>query len=310
MFAVGQPGSPGLRTVFETGLKQCGSTPSGRGPAAMYSLSLKVALKLADVAERRRRLVLPRERHRAVAGLAWIAGPAASGGVGEHDARPAPGEAAVCRATHPDAVRVVVAVEVDVRVVDDAVTVERRSPGRRRRRGCRRSVATGTESSRRTSCGRRRSRRRTPKRPSRVGSRSRPRRDSFSSSGLTSIDVSFCGKQLYSVLARWSSPLSLSFSTSSRAVRRRLSGSTFIRACGHSVIPEPRSTSRNSQTPEGPGTEKVFSSRGSLGCCGGSSCAGAGDAPTTSSAATNVVVATRNRRIISPPFPPRRERPP
>ncbi len=35
--------------AFDTGLKQCGETPAGRGPVAMYSLSLKVTLKFAEL---------------------------------------------------------------------------------------------------------------------------------------------------------------------------------------------------------------------------------------------------------------------
>ena len=58
--------------------------------------------------------------------------------------------------------------------------------------------------------------------------------------------VSFCGKQLYSVFARVSSPVSLIFSTSSFARRSTGSGSVFIRACGHSVMFVPSTTSLNS----------------------------------------------------------------
>jgi hypothetical protein len=61
--------------------------------------------------------------------------------------------------------------------------------------------------------------------------------------GLTSIDVSFCGKQLYSVFVRRSSPPSLTCSALSLARRSSGSGSVFIRACGHSVMFVPSSAS-------------------------------------------------------------------
>ena len=49
MFAVGQPGSPGFSGVLRHRREAVGATPAGRGPTAMYSLSLNVTLKFAEL---------------------------------------------------------------------------------------------------------------------------------------------------------------------------------------------------------------------------------------------------------------------
>src|SRR5919202_6133520 len=48
MVSLGHPGAPAGMTDLLMGAKQTGVTPAGRGPAAMYSLSLKGTLPLAS----------------------------------------------------------------------------------------------------------------------------------------------------------------------------------------------------------------------------------------------------------------------
>jgi hypothetical protein len=115
---------------------------------------------------------------------------------------------------------------------------------------------------------------------------------------LTSIVVSFCGKQLYSVLARVSPPLSLSLHTSSFSIRATGSGSVVSPACGHSVMFVPRVTSRSSTTLDGSANRSIFAVLGEF-----SQPAAAVPAQSTTNAATALAGAANAKpRFTLSPF--------
>lgn len=110
---------------------------------------------------------------------------------------------------------------------------------------------------------------------------------------LTSVVVSSCGKQLYSVFARVSLPASLICATLSFAMTVR--GSVFMPACGHSVrfVPEGAPASRKATGPVGVTAASIFAARGEPSEPG----AAVPDQSTTNTASAQRAPASANSRL-------------
>ena len=188
-----------------------------------------------------------------VAGLARIA-VSATEACRVRNARPRPREATVRRAVHEEAARVVLALEADLPVVRSPLRVEdrdrvaaavdvivRRRWTRLRARG--REMRDAVVPVLATIGGHVEARR-APAEPVVVC----PTEDVPCVAGLIAMLISSCGMHARSWFRRMSSPRSLSRSTASSSVRRRLR--SLIPACGHSVMFAPSATSPNSTPPE------------------------------------------------------------